>query len=63
MRKLAVVTSFKSTSNPVKKYASAENLDCFDWPISNDVCKMYDLGVVVSFGHLIPELIISSLPL
>lgn len=63
VRKLAVVTSFKSSSNPVKKYANAEKLDCFDWPISDDVCKAYDLGVVVSFGHLIPESIISSFPL
>ncbi|XP_037027529.1 methionyl-tRNA formyltransferase, mitochondrial [Bradysia coprophila] len=62
VRKLAVVTSFKNSSNPVKKLACAENLDCFDWPISSDVCKKYDLGVVVSFGHLIPASIISSLP-
>lgn len=63
VRKLAVVTSFKSSSNPVKKFACAENLDCFDWPVSSDVCKNYDLGVVVSFGHLIPESIITSMPL
>lgn len=63
VRKLGIVTSFKSSSNPVKKYASAENLECFDWPVSIDVCKKYDLGVVVSFGYLIPESIISSMPL
>ncbi|KAJ6638536.1 Methionyl-tRNA formyltransferase, mitochondrial [Pseudolycoriella hygida] len=59
---LGLVTSFKSSSNPVRKYAGAENLNCFDWPVSTEICKMYDLGVVVSFGHLIPESIIASFP-
>ncbi|XP_058443696.1 methionyl-tRNA formyltransferase, mitochondrial [Malaya genurostris] len=59
---LEVVTSFKAKRNPLKQYAEAENLPLHDWPMENPatIAKNFDLGVVVSFGHLIPENLISS---
>lgn len=62
--RIDTVTSFKSKSNPIKKFAAENGLECYRWPISTDVIKhSYDLGVVVSFGHLIPEEIIKAFPL
>lgn len=50
--------------NPVKKFAEENGMICYKWPITEDVIKKkYDLGVVVSFGHLIPEEIIKAFPL
>lgn len=60
--KLAIVTSFKARNNPVKVYAYKNQLECHDWidfkRESSVICRDYDLGLVVSFGHLIPESII-----
>lgn len=58
-----MVTSYKSQFNPVKKYADKEKIKCFDWPIPITEVENYDIGVVVSFGHLIPEAHILALPL
>ncbi|KAL5288911.1 MTFMT family protein [Megaselia abdita] len=60
---LSVVTSFKSPANPVKCYAEKESLTLHSWPLKDTEVYQHDLGVVVSFGHLIPEKIISSFPL
>uniref|UniRef100_A0A1Q3F175 Methionyl-tRNA formyltransferase, mitochondrial n=1 Tax=Culex tarsalis TaxID=7177 RepID=A0A1Q3F175_CULTA len=60
---LEVVTSFKATKNPLKRFAAVENLRLHDWPLQKtgtEVNRNFDLGVVVSFGHLIPEALISS---
>lgn len=60
---LEVVTSFKATKNPLKRFATGENLRLHDWPLAarpEVVGQNFDLGVVVSFGHLIPEALISS---
>lgn len=57
------MTSFKNPSNPVKKCADKQQIQCFDWPLDTSICSKYDLGIVVSFGHLIPERIISAFPL
>lgn len=37
----------------------------FGWPLQDPVelCSGFDVGVVVSFGHLIPEPIINAFPL
>lgn len=61
--KLDVVT--RGDSNPVRKYAKSNQLVCYKWPITADVVKEhnYDVGVVVSFGHLIPEDVINAFPL
>lgn len=58
------VTSYKSRGNPIKKFSEKNQLICYEWPIAADVIKTkYDLGVVVSFGHLIPAEIIEAFPL
>ncbi|XP_030751420.1 methionyl-tRNA formyltransferase, mitochondrial-like [Sitophilus oryzae] len=57
---LKVVTN--SNKNPIWKFAEKHDLNIQKWPpdlIQNE----YDLGVVVSFGHLIPENIINKFPL
>lgn len=57
------MTSFNGKENPVFKYANESNLKCFDWKtfVTDDL--NYDAGVVVSFGHLIPEKMIKMFPL
>lgn len=63
IKNVAVVTSFKSQIKSVLNYAQTHQIECKNWPISSTDCNGYDLGIVVSFGHLIPESIISSFPL
>ncbi|KAI8123012.1 hypothetical protein FF38_11658 [Lucilia cuprina] len=60
---LAVVTSFKSPANCVRQYAEQQKLRLYKWPIVAEDCHAYDLGVVVSFGHMIPSQIIEAFPL
>lgn len=58
---LEVVTSFKAKRNPLRLYSESERLPLHDWPLRRPaVGEDFDLGVVVSFGHLIPELLIST---
>jgi methionyl-tRNA formyltransferase len=59
-----VVTSFKAKKNPIKSYSFENQLLLFDW---NEIRGFglpneYDLGLVVSFGHLIPATIIDLFP-
>lgn len=62
MKQLAVVTSFKTKKNPVRDFAVATELSTFSWPYH--ACPGdFDVGLVSSFGHLIPECIIESFPL
>lgn len=67
IQRLDVVTSFKANGNPVKKYTEQNrHLKCCDWHTFISDCSTnikYDLGVVVSFGHLIPAHIINMFPL
>ncbi|XP_030376372.1 methionyl-tRNA formyltransferase, mitochondrial [Scaptodrosophila lebanonensis] len=63
MNTLGVVTSFKNPANCVRSYAEREHLPLQHWPITSADCAGYDLGVVVSFGHLIPASIINAFPL
>ncbi|XP_073820420.1 methionyl-tRNA formyltransferase, mitochondrial [Musca autumnalis] len=60
---LGVVTSFKSPANCVRVYAEQQKLPLHKWPITPEHCQPFDLGVVVSFGHLIPTHIIEAFPL
>ncbi|XP_013118630.2 methionyl-tRNA formyltransferase, mitochondrial [Stomoxys calcitrans] len=60
---LGVVSSFKSPANCVRLYAERQNIPLYKWPLTTDQCKPYDLGVVVSFGHMIPTKIIQAFPL
>ncbi|XP_050099071.1 methionyl-tRNA formyltransferase, mitochondrial isoform X2 [Anopheles aquasalis] len=57
--RLEVVTSFKAAKNPVKQYSLTEGIPVSDWQ-SYRPNENFDLGVVVSFGHLIQEEMISS---
>lgn len=59
---LAVVTGLKRPPNPVHSYANQEAIDLHKWPTGN-VGNSFDIGVVVSFSHLIPESIITSFPM
>lgn len=61
--RLEVVTSLKSIRNPVKQYANENQLIVHNWEDVKQnykLCHSFDFGLVVSFGHLIPENIISS---
>lgn len=55
----------RGDSNPVAKYAKSYQLTSFKWPITGDAVKQhnYDVGVVVSFGRMIPEDVINAFPL
>uniref|UniRef100_D3TQJ7 Methionyl-tRNA formyltransferase, mitochondrial n=1 Tax=Glossina morsitans morsitans TaxID=37546 RepID=D3TQJ7_GLOMM len=60
---LGVVTSFKNPANCVREYAQQHNLLLYKWPVSPSDCMLYDIGIVVSFGHLIPTSVIQAFPL
>jgi len=65
LSRLEVVTSFKAKINPTKAFAENHAIKVHDWAVlSKDenfhLCREFDLGLVVSFGHLIPEDIINS---
>ncbi|CRK91987.1 CLUMA_CG005567, isoform A [Clunio marinus] len=64
LARLEVVTSYKARNNPIKSYADKNCMKVYDWTSflkeESDICKDFDLGIVVSFGHLIPENIIES---
>ncbi|XP_063216946.1 methionyl-tRNA formyltransferase, mitochondrial isoform X3 [Bacillus rossius redtenbacheri] len=60
--RLDVVTSLNSKRNPVRSFAMQHKLAIYGWPYST-IEEEYDVGVVVSFGHLIPERDIASFPL
>lgn len=65
IQELAVVTSFKGADNAVRKFTKTTDIPMFGWPLCDPVelCSRFDVGVVVSFGHLIPEPIINAFPL
>ncbi|KAF7264712.1 hypothetical protein GWI33_022542 [Rhynchophorus ferrugineus] len=54
---LDVVTN--SNKNPIWKYSEEHKLNIINWP-PEIYQNYYDLGVVVSFGYLIPEQIINK---
>ncbi|XP_046393963.1 methionyl-tRNA formyltransferase, mitochondrial isoform X1 [Ischnura elegans] len=61
-KSLDVVTSSKVRNCVVSKYSQLSGLKTLDWPLQS--CpEGYDIGLVASFGHLIPEKIINSFPL
>lgn len=62
--KLDVVTTSKGNGNDVRNFAKEDKLDIYDWPVTTtQLDGKYDIGVVVSFGRLIPEEIIQCFPL
>lgn len=62
VKSLEVVTgSEKEVEAPVRKFALQHSLQTYSWPPCvqyND----YDVGIVASFGHLIPEKLIKAFP-
>lgn len=60
--KLEVVSS-KWHLNPVRLFGQKEGLVIHEWPIDPHVISDFDIGVVASFGHLIPKQVIDSFPL
>ncbi|KAK4881527.1 hypothetical protein RN001_004846 [Aquatica leii] len=60
INQLEVVTAQKVKISPVMKYAAKENLVIHSWPVNPSECKRFHIGIVVSFGYLIPENIIQS---
>uniref|UniRef100_A0A182PSV1 Methionyl-tRNA formyltransferase, mitochondrial n=1 Tax=Anopheles epiroticus TaxID=199890 RepID=A0A182PSV1_9DIPT len=61
VERLEVVTSFKAAKNPVKQYSRTAGIPMHDWvACTPGIARTFDLGVVVSFGHLIPETFINS---
>lgn len=62
--KIDVVTTSKGNGDDVRSFANEEKLIIYDWPITmTQLSGKYDIGVVVSFGRLIPERIIKCFPL
>lgn len=62
--KVDVVTTSMGNGINVRNFAKEEKLDIYDWPIKTTLLDgKYDVGVVVSFGRLIPEKIIKCFPL
>lgn len=58
---LAVCTSRGSL---IERLAKFENLTFYKWPLKvEDIENKFDIGIVVSFGHLIPKTIIDAIPL
>ncbi|ESO89718.1 hypothetical protein LOTGIDRAFT_164740 [Lottia gigantea] len=45
----------------IRKYAVEKKLKVHDWPVTVNAGQ-YDVGVLVSFGHLIPAALINSFP-
>lgn len=62
IKNLEVVTSMKSKANIIHKFAASEKLLVHKWPYAVPEEK-FDIGIVVSFGYLIPESVIRKFPL
>lgn len=54
------MTTVKKQGNHVQKFAIENNLVVHSWPYSVPLNNSFHVGIVVSFGHLIPEDIINS---
>ncbi|XP_078576819.1 methionyl-tRNA formyltransferase, mitochondrial-like [Branchiostoma floridae x Branchiostoma japonicum] len=59
VEKLEVVCSPKKV--PIRTYADEHHLPLHDWPLQRS-CDQFDVGVVASFGFLIPKRIIRLFP-
>ncbi|CAL4064837.1 unnamed protein product, partial [Meganyctiphanes norvegica] len=57
-----VSVKLKKITPAVRKYCQQEKIPISDWPVTV-FPSQFHLGVVVSFGHLIPESIIDAFPL
>ncbi|KAM0731396.1 Methionyl-tRNA formyltransferase, mitochondrial [Formica fusca] len=62
LSRLEVVSAYKGKKNVVIQYAEEKGINVKRWPLENDL-QDFHIGIVVSFGHLIPLNIINSFPL
>ncbi|XP_076287627.1 methionyl-tRNA formyltransferase, mitochondrial-like [Lasioglossum baleicum] len=62
VQRLEVVTLNTVKENAVIKFAQEKELAINYWPLENAI-HHFHIGIVVSFGHLIPSKIIKSFPL
>ncbi|CAK9832641.1 Methionyl-tRNA formyltransferase, mitochondrial [Anthophora retusa] len=62
LQRLEVVTKEQKNENPIMKYAKQNNILIHEWPIEINVSEFH-IGVLVSFGYLIPSKIINAFPL
>jgi len=53
---------YKEKKNAVIKYAEEKGIIVNKWPLERSL-KDFHIGIVVSFGHMIPSNIINSFPL
>ncbi|XP_032670483.1 methionyl-tRNA formyltransferase, mitochondrial [Odontomachus brunneus] len=60
--RLEVVSVYKKKKNSVIQYAEEKGIVVNTWPLENNP-QDFHIGIVVSFGHLIPSNIIGSFPL
>lgn len=62
LQRLEVVVTDKGKDNPVAKYAMQKDININKWPLEIGISNFH-IGIVVSFGHLIPSSVINSFPL
>lgn len=56
------MTSSTSQGNKVIEFAKKKNIKIHSWPFTVPSEKLFDVGIVVSFGHLIPKEVINYFP-
>ncbi|KAG8033998.1 hypothetical protein G9C98_008479 [Cotesia typhae] len=59
---LEIVCSYKGDENGIIKFSKEHKIKLHSWPVNFSLSN-FDIGVVVSFGHLIPPWIINEFPL
>ncbi|XP_046416577.1 methionyl-tRNA formyltransferase, mitochondrial isoform X1 [Neodiprion virginianus] len=62
LSRLEIVTAYGGKENTVTKYARQHRIPIHNWPPDINLSEFH-IGLVVSFGHLIPSRIILSFPL
>lgn len=62
LSRLEVVSAYKGKKNAVIQYAEEKGINVKQWPLEDNP-QDFHIGIVVSFGHLIPLNIINSFPL
>lgn len=60
--RLEVVSTCRNKKNLVEQFAEEKGIIINKWPLINNP-QGFHIGIVVSFGHLIPLNIIDSFPL
>nr|KAG5691580.1 hypothetical protein BaRGS_020955 [Batillaria attramentaria] len=51
-----------SSITSVAEFAQKENLELLGWPLDINTLDTYDMGVLVSFGRLVPKKVIRKFP-